>query len=82
MEDLPELLDHLLGRLAERLGGRQTEHVARKQLSAEAIAELHNHLWPGNVRELKHVLERAVILSENARVIERAHIRIRRRQRS
>ena len=81
MEDVPALLEHLLDRLAERTGERQVGLPVRKQLSPEAMGELLAHHWPGNVRELKHVLERAVILSESAPVIAGAHIRIRRRPR-
>ena len=37
---------------------------ARKRLTIEAEAKLHEHRWPGNVRELMHVLERGAILLE------------------
>ena len=62
MNDLPELIAHLLGRLSDRVPGRDS---GSKRLSAEAVSELSEHRWPGNVRELKHVLERAIILSGN-----------------
>ena len=81
MEDVPALLEYLLDRLADRVGERQMGVPVRKHLSPEALGELLGHHWPGNVRELKHVLERAVILSESAPVIAGAHIRIRRRPR-
>jgi len=35
---------------------------------------LERHTWPGNVRELMHVLERALILSNGAPMIEAEHI--------
>jgi len=34
--------------------------------TAEAKAALRAHPWPGNVRELRNIIERAVILSQNA----------------
>ncbi|HEY0799830.1 MAG TPA: sigma-54 dependent transcriptional regulator [Steroidobacteraceae bacterium] len=38
------------------------------RLSDEAIAALRSHGWPGNVRELRNVIERAKLLSQNARI--------------
>jgi DNA-binding NtrC family response regulator len=55
LEDIEELAEHLLVRLAA--GG------LRKRLRPEAVARLKEHRWPGNVRELLHVLERASILA-------------------
>ena len=74
MEDLPDLAEHFLDRLA-----RQSP---RKQLTPDALEELLSHRWPGNVRELMHVLERATILSADLPSIDRTHIRIRRRPRA
>jgi transcriptional regulator with PAS, ATPase and Fis domain len=40
-----------------------------KNLSAfhpDALRALVDYAWPGNVRELQHVIERAVILTENS----------------
>ncbi|MDR0541542.1 MAG: sigma-54 dependent transcriptional regulator [Dysgonamonadaceae bacterium] len=34
--------------------------------SAEAMRKLKDYSWPGNIRELQHVIEKAVILSDNA----------------
>ncbi|MGC9457867.1 MAG: sigma-54-dependent transcriptional regulator [Halothiobacillaceae bacterium] len=62
LEDLPELLDHLLARLADREGR------ARCRLSPEAMARLRSYHFPGNVRELENVLERAVALSDSERI--------------
>ena len=45
------------------------EHgFATKTLLPEAIAKLAAHRWPGNVRELKNVMERAVLLSDDATI--------------
>lgn len=35
-------------------------------INREAKNKLLKYLWPGNVRELQHVIERAVIMSENS----------------
>ena len=53
LEDLPELTDCLLNRIA-----------ADKpwQIDADARALLSRHDWPGNVRELHHTLERAYLI--------------------
>ena len=74
MEDLPALAEHFLDRLGRR--------ASRKQLTPDALEELLSHRWPGNVRELMHVLERATILSGDLPLLERSHIRIRRRLRA
>ena len=40
-------------------------HKSITGLNREARNKLLKYAWPGNVRELQHILERAVILSEN-----------------
>ncbi|MDJ0783439.1 MAG: sigma 54-interacting transcriptional regulator [Desulfosarcinaceae bacterium] len=57
-EDLTDLVNHFLFRLARRLG------KPRQRLSAAALAKLKAHDWPGNIRELKNVAERAAILCD------------------
>jgi transcriptional regulator with GAF, ATPase, and Fis domain len=57
-DDLPELVHHLLARLASQLG-RPTPRVSRA-----AMKRLLAHGWPGNVRELENVLTNALLLSE------------------
>jgi DNA-binding NtrC family response regulator len=59
LEDLPALVDHMLPRIAERLG-RPIGGV-----SASAMRWMMSHQWPGNVRELGNTLERAVALAEH-----------------
>jgi two-component system response regulator PilR (NtrC family) len=55
-EDIPQLAEALLVRLAERAG------VPAPALSGDALARLEGYAYPGNVRELENVLERAVTL--------------------
>jgi len=57
-EDIPELADFFLGRIAQRTG------QAAPALTDRALAFLTAYEWPGNIRELQNVIERAVILSE------------------
>ncbi|ANE35440.1 sigma54-dependent response regulator [Campylobacter iguaniorum] len=42
--------------------------LEQKSLSKEAIKELLNYEYPGNIRELISIVERAVILSDNAEI--------------
>jgi DNA-binding NtrC family response regulator len=56
-EDIPSLVQHFVGRFAERTG-KTIEGVDDK-----AMTELTRYEWPGNVRELENTIERAVVLS-------------------
>jgi DNA-binding NtrC family response regulator len=40
-------------------------------LTKEALAALQAYPWPGNVRELQHVLERAIIMTEEEQIDEK-----------
>ena len=55
------------------------EYQGLRSFSAEAIDAMRHHRWPGNVRELKNVVERAAILSGDARVVRPEHLMIQRR---
>jgi DNA-binding NtrC family response regulator len=53
LEDIPDLVQHLL------------ERIARDQpcqVAPDVIGILQQHDWPGNIRELYHVLERAYLV--------------------
>jgi len=56
-EDIPEISNSILARLAAHAGGTPP------RLSAQALEELARYEFPGNIRELENVLERAVALS-------------------
>jgi two-component system response regulator PilR (NtrC family) len=56
-EDIPEISNSILARLAAHAGGTPA------RLSAQALEELSRYEFPGNIRELENVLERAVALS-------------------
>ena len=62
VEDLLELVDHVLTRLA----GEQGRPVP--SLSREAQNRLASYPFPGNVRELENILERALAFSEGPTV--------------
>jgi transcriptional regulator with GAF, ATPase, and Fis domain len=68
LQDIPELADYFLERLAVTWG-RQA------QLSSQAVRCLEAYSWPGNVRQLRSVLENAVALTDND-VIEPANLRL------
>ena len=57
LEDLAELADHFLARLARE------RHEEKKLLSPEALEILRAHAWPGNIRELENVISSASIFA-------------------
>ena len=58
VEDIPSLLDVLLGRLI-------AQGFESVRLQPSALASLSAHPWPGNVRELANLTERLAILFPN-----------------
>ena len=66
-EDIPELAEHFLRRLAI--------DQPVKGLHAAALERLMGNPWPGGVRELEHVLERGYILAEERPEITTAELR-------
>ena len=54
-EDIPELIDHFLGKLNIKSG------VNVRDFSDDSYQYLLQYQWPGNVRELKNVVEASLI---------------------
>jgi len=61
-EDIPELVDYLLARLAI------SHQIDKPQLMKSALDKLCGYSFPGNVRELENVLERAVTLCDSGMI--------------
>jgi DNA-binding NtrC family response regulator len=59
-EDIPLLVQLLLGRLAREVG-RKIDGV-----SPQGMGALMAHSWPGNVRELRNVLERGAVVARGS----------------
>jgi len=66
LQDVPDLVEHFLSR---RGFNRQIE----KRIHPDALQRLMNYNYPGNVRELRNMVERAVILSGEERLIRPEH---------
>jgi len=60
--DIAPLAEHLLHRIAGRLG------VGPIRLFSESVARLQAYSWPGNVSELESLLERACLLNPNGKL--------------
>jgi DNA-binding NtrC family response regulator len=67
LEDIPELVEHLLAELAPELGN------AVQDVSPSAMASLRQRVWPGNVRELKNALRRAMVMSDSC-ILQRSDL--------
>ena len=63
LSDLPELTEHLLGRIAEE------RDEPSKRVSPEALDVLASHRWPGNIRELENVLRSATLFAEDSTLV-------------
>ena len=59
-EDIPELARTFIARSAETSG------LARRHLSADALAAMQSYDWPGNVRQLRNTIERLLIMAPGA----------------
>jgi two-component system, NtrC family, nitrogen regulation response regulator NtrX len=63
-EDIPLLAAHFIEHLHHSQG------LPRRELTAEAEAQLQAMAWPGNILQLRNVIERALILGEGTGPIE------------
>jgi two-component system response regulator PilR (NtrC family) len=61
-EDVPELAEAVLRRLARRM------KITPSMLAKDALAALESYAFPGNVRELENILERAITLSTSGEI--------------
>ena len=59
-EDIPALARHLMAKSAAANG------APARELTAAAMHKLMLYDWPGNVRELENVIERSLVLSQQA----------------
>jgi transcriptional regulator with GAF, ATPase, and Fis domain len=62
-EDIPALARYFMTMFAKKFGKR-FETIAKRDL--QTLIDYH---WPGNIRELRHVIERAVLLSDSHRLV-------------
>ena len=66
-DDIPLLIQHFINHFNKKFRKRV------KKISPEAEKLLLDYHWPGNVRELRNILERAMIL-ENEAIIRAEHL--------
>ncbi len=66
-DDLPLLVEHLLGEISEKHGTKVSG------AAADVLEMFRSYPWPGNIRELRNVLERAAIAAERG-TIGRQHL--------
>lgn len=69
LDDIEVLVRYFLARFNQELR-RGVDEV-----EPEAIAKLQRYSWPGNVRELRNLLERAILLKCEGRVLKEEHLR-------
>ncbi len=62
-EDIPQLVDFMLQRLAK------DRKIRVKSFSAEARGLLVNYEWPGNVRELENVVYRSAVVAKGEAIL-------------
>lgn len=62
LEDIPELVDYFVRRYAA------ANNLRPKEFSDSAIRKLQTMEWKGNIRELKNIVERLLILGEDASI--------------
>jgi PAS domain S-box-containing protein len=62
VEDIPLLVYFMLDKFAKRMG-KKIDGITTKSLQ-----RLKLYQWPGNIRELENVIERTIILADNAMI--------------
>jgi len=61
-EDIPELVSHILGSVAEQLKRPAVE------VTGQGLRKLMAYSWPGNIRQLEHVITKAVAITDESRI--------------
>ena len=61
-EDIPDLVQHFIGKLM----GRTRKSI--KGIASDALKVLNLYNWPGNIRELENVIEQSMVLCEGTRI--------------
>jgi len=59
--DIPLLVKYFISKFDKK--------IPEVQVTTEAMQALIKHSWPGNVRELRNIIEKAIILSGDKRII-------------
>jgi transcriptional regulator with GAF, ATPase, and Fis domain len=67
-DDIPLLVDFFAASVAEQ------NDWPKREITADAYAELQRYSWPGNVRELRNVVERLLLLAEDR--VDRRTVRL------
>jgi len=62
-EDLPRLIDFCLDKICQK------NTITKPEIDQEAMQALISHHYPGNVRELENILEGALALHEDNRIV-------------
>ncbi len=60
LDDLPALVDHFARQVSAQNGWKPVS------FTSDAIAALARYQWPGNIRELRNVVERLLLLADQA----------------
>jgi len=68
-EDIPLLLEYFIHQYANQL------HIRPLEIDQDVVDRLMTYEFPGNVRELQHLVERALILGQNADKLRMEHFR-------
>ncbi|MDX1316476.1 MAG: sigma 54-interacting transcriptional regulator, partial [Xanthomarina gelatinilytica] len=63
VEDIPILIEHFVNKFSKQYN----KNV--KYISEETKRNLQSYNWPGNIRELENLVERAVILSNDEKLV-------------
>lgn len=63
LEDIPQLVDDLMGELIQK-------GLEKKSFTKAAYQEMMKHTWPGNVRELRNFVERMAIMTPEKTISE------------